>query len=114
MQIRTRIKTAKPESEFDKTLEQELLNYSFNLAQVLNGGLKFSDNFNGEILTLADTGPADSEQTVPHSLKRLPTGFLVLRRSNAGVVYDSGTAWTTTTIFVKCSTGNATVTLFVF
>ncbi|KKM18803.1 hypothetical protein LCGC14_1662060, partial [marine sediment metagenome] len=29
------------------------------------------------------------------------------------VVYDSGTTWTATTIYLKCSAANAAVTLFV-
>lgn len=44
MQIRRRIKTEKPESEFDKTLEQELLSAWLELATLVNGGLTIADN----------------------------------------------------------------------
>jgi len=45
MQIRRRIKTAKPESKFDESLEQELLSAWYELAQVVNNGLSIKDNF---------------------------------------------------------------------
>ncbi len=116
MQIRTRIKTAKPDpkNEFEKSLEQELLNFSLELAQILNKGLKFSDNFNAETLTIADSGAADSQNTVAHTLKRAPSGYLVLKINKAGAVYDSGTTWTDTNIYLKCSVANCAITLLVF
>jgi hypothetical protein len=44
-QIRRRIKTVKPESEFDKALEQELLSYAFELSNIINNGITIKDNF---------------------------------------------------------------------
>ena len=116
MQIRKRIKTVKPDekNEFEKSLEQELLSYSLELAQILNKGLKFSDNFNAEIKTIADSGVANSENTVAHTLKRVPAGYLVFKINKAGVVYDSGTTWTDTNIYIKCSVANCAITLLLF
>jgi len=114
MQIRSRVNTGKPESNFDKSLVQELLSYSYELATLLNGGLKFSDNFNAQIIPIADSGNADSENTVAHTLKRVPTGFLIIKINKAGIVYDSGTSWTTTNIYVKCNVANCAITLLVF
>lgn len=45
MQIRRRIKTAKPETVFEVALEQELLSFSLELSALLNNGLKIMDNF---------------------------------------------------------------------
>lgn len=116
MQIRKRIKTVKPASdnEFEKSLEQELLSYSLELAQIINRGIKFSDNFNAEILTVADTGAADTQFTIAHPLKRAPAGYLVIKINKAGVVYDSGAAWTDTDMYLKCSAANCAVTVLVF
>ena len=44
-QVRRRIKTAKPESEFDRALEQELLSFGFELSGILNNGITVADNF---------------------------------------------------------------------
>ena len=43
--IRRRIKTARPENNFDKSLEQELLNFVYELSGLLNNGLSVKDNF---------------------------------------------------------------------
>jgi hypothetical protein len=43
--IRRRIKTSKPESSFDLSLEQELLSFSVELAKILNNGISIKDNF---------------------------------------------------------------------
>lgn len=114
MQIRSRIKTGTPESAFDRALEQELLSYSLQNAQILNKGLQYGDNFNAEITTISDTGTANSSNTVPHTLKRVPIGFHVININKAGVVYDAGTSWTVTDIYLKCDTANCTVKLIVF
>ncbi len=114
MQIRSRLKTPKEESEFDKSLTQELLSAWRELSDLLNGGLKFSDNHNAETVTVSDTGTANTQFTVSHTLKRVPTGFIVTSRTGTGVVYNSGTAWTTTAIYLKCTTANNNINVLVF
>ncbi len=114
MQIRSRLNTIKPESEFDKVLEQELLAYCSDLARLLNGGLKFSDNQNAKTVEVADTGTANTEFSVTHTLKRVPSGFIVVRRTGTGVIYESGTAWTATTIYLKSTTANNAISVLIF
>lgn len=113
-QIRTRIKTTQPSNQFEKTLEQELLSFTLELAGLVNKGLKFDDNFNANILDISDSGAADSSNTVPHTLKRVPTGFIVININKAGVVYAAGTAWTETDIYLKCNVANCTIKILVF
>lgn len=114
MQIRKRLKTTKPETDFDVSLEQELHSGWLELATLLNKGLSFIDNFNAVTVTVADTGVANTEFSFAHGLKRIPTGYLVIRRNKAGVVYDSGTTWTVSTIYLKCSVANVSITVIVF
>lgn len=114
MQIPTRIKTAKPQSPFEESLEQELLSYSLKLASLLNGGLKFSDNFNAQIKEYTTNGAANTEDAVTHTLKRVPSGFIVIDQDKAGVMYHSGTAWTATTIYLKNSVATVAVKILIF
>lgn len=114
MQIRTRLKTPKEESEFDKSLTQELLSAWRELSQAVNAGLKFEDNFNAQIVDVSDSGTANTEFSVAHTLKRVPIGYLIFKTNKAGVVYDSGTTWTATAIYLKCSTANTILKIFVF
>lgn len=113
-QLRKKLKTAAPESNFDQALEQELLSAWFELSVLLNKGLGFVDNFNCVSVTVADTGGANTEFTVAHSLKRIPTGYLVIRRDKGGVIYDSGTTFTVANIYLKCSVANAAITVLIF
>jgi len=114
VQIRNRVKTAKPETDFEKSLEEELLSFSGELSQILNGGLKFSDNFNAVTVNITDTGTANSENTVAHTLKRVPVGFIVVNTNKAVSAYDSGTAWTATNVYLKFNTANCNVKVLIF
>lgn len=107
--IPKRIKTAKPSSEFEKTMEQEMLHYTLKLDEVVNGGLKFSDNINCEVKTVADTGAANTEFTVAHTLKVVPSGFLLVNSDKAAKVYASGTSWTTTNVYLKADAANCEI-----
>lgn len=114
MQIRKRIKTAQPENAFETSLEQELLSYTYELSELLNAGLKFSDNFNAQIITITDTGAANSENTLAHTLKRVPEGFIITYANKAVAGYDSGTSWTTSNIYLKFNAANCNVKVLVF
>jgi len=103
-------------SELDDILSdlfESLKKYTIKLADVINGDLRFEENINADIVTVADTGAANTEKAVTHSLKRIPNGFVVISIDKAGYCYDSGTAFTSTTIYIKCSVANAAVKLLI-
>lgn len=117
MQIPTRIKLGEPGNEFEKSLQEELIKYSIVLAKVLNDGIKFVDNFNAEIKSLTSDAVADTEETVAHTLGRIPSGYLVLHRSKAGILYQgpsTGTAWTATAIYVKSNVASTAYSILIF
>ena len=109
MQIRRRIDTSQPESNFDRVIEEALSIYIAEVAQILNKGLKVDDNFNAEVVTIADTGAADSENTLSHTLKRTPNYFIVLYSDKAVSAYDGGTSWTSTAVYLKFNAANCNV-----
>ena len=67
-----------------------------------------------ESLTVADSGSADAEFSITHHLDRTPIGFIATKSDAACSVYDSGTTWTTTTIYLKCDAANVALTITVF
>lgn len=71
---------------------------------------------NGQPDFLEVTTPASTsdELEVSHGLGRKPRGVIVIRSTSAISVYDSGTEWTTGSLFVKFSVADADVTLAVF
>lgn len=50
---------------------------------------------------------ANTEEVVSHGLGRVPTKAWLKYKDRACDIYDSGTAWTTTVIYLKCSVGSA-------
>ena len=114
MQLRKNLRLIKPDTDYNKNLDRELTSGWMELADTLNGGLKFSDNFNQETITVSDTGTADVEIAVTHTLKRIPVGFILINRNKAASVYSSGTAWTATTIYLKANLANCNITIMVF
>ena len=69
-------------------------------------------NIEGEYQIVTDTGLIDTEFTVAHTLGIAPTTFLQMSINKGGVCYKSGTAWTSTNAYFKCTVANANVTLF--
>lgn len=76
-----------------------------------NTGSK-GENIAGEWQVVADTGTINTEFTVNHTFGSVPIGYLVTKVNKAGIIYDSGTTWTSSSIYLKCSIANATVSLF--
>ncbi len=73
---------------------------------------KASENIAGEFQVYTSNGTADTEDAVAHTLGSIPKGFLVINIDKGGVVYDSGTAWTSSNIYLKVTTISTAVTLF--
>lgn len=84
--------------------------------------IEFGDGTNREnmaidfvTITNAAGYVADAEIVVPHTLNGVPKGYIVINQSVAGSLYDSGTAWTTTNIYLKFDVaGAATIKIMVF
>lgn len=100
-------------TSFDELLLRYLNDQEQNLDSVLNGGLNFTDNFEGKFVTYTTNATPDTEDTVDHPLKKIPTGFFVTDLDKAGIVYRSGTS-TETQLLLKCNVASMTVTVFVF
>ena len=62
---------------------------------------------------LTTPGTANTPFTVSHDLGYVPTRFHVVYNDSAGVVYDSGVAWTASAISLKCSAASATIRVFI-
>lgn len=90
-------------------------------ARVLAGNVSFgsgsaqdtSQNISGVWATGTTPVTPGTLFTVNHTLGRVPVGFDVKRMDEAGSIYDSGTPWTATQIFLKSSAASATFTLFI-
>ena len=59
-------------------------------------------------------GTANTEDTVAHSLGRIPVGMFTGTPDKAASIYSGSTAWTATNIFLKASVATVTVRVLVF
>lgn len=102
-----------PENRFEILLVEAFLKYTMKLADAVNGGLKLNENIDCQVKSVT-TAAADTEVSVAHTLKRVPTGFIVINIDKAAIVYDSGSTWTTTNIYIKCNVATVAVKLLIF
>jgi hypothetical protein len=86
----------------------------------INGGICFGDgtqsaqagNIRGQSITVTSPPVADTEFEVPHGLKRVPIGRLILDQDKQGQLYASNRGgWGVTRVFFKCN--QAAVTFFI-
>lgn len=73
------------------------------------------ENIDGQFLTITTNAVANTETTFSHSLASVPVGYLVLGQDKAGSLYQlasTGTAWTNSSISLKCSVASVTFNLF--
>ncbi len=75
---------------------------------------RHSENLDGIFEVISDTGSADVEFSITHGLDRVPVGFIVMKSSKSGGTYDSGTTWTATIIYLKNSSANNAITIWIF
>ena len=106
--------------QVDQNLVRSFNNDLRNVILALSGRVRFGsvgdgdrgENISGEWQTFTSNGSADTEDTIAHTLGSVPEGFIVTNINKGGVVYDSGTSWTSSNIYLKTSVSSATVTIF--
>jgi hypothetical protein len=83
----------------------------------LNTGLtrlSFNDNFESD-LSESITIAATTEVEVKHSLKSIPSYYLIVRQTGDARIIDGDTAWTNDKIYLKNTSGtDAVVSLLIF
>jgi hypothetical protein len=72
----------------------------------------YKANMDGEWFSIVDTGAVGADVVLNHSLKRVPVGYIVFAQDKAGSIYISGTPWTTSQAFLKGSTANMNIRVF--
>lgn len=104
---------ALPQDDWGRNIERALDDFLSQVTLIVNKGIRFADNFDAQMVSVT-TAAADTEVTVAHTLKRVPTGYLVYSRDKGGTVYDSGTAFTSSNIYIKCTTATTVLKLLIF
>lgn len=69
-------------------------------------------NIQGEWHSGTTPGTPNTEFSITHGLGFVPNGYDTKRFSANGIIYDSTTAWTNTTVYLKSSAASANYTIF--
>lgn len=92
-----------------------------NVVLVLQGRVRFGPNNNiinkgenilGQFVTYTTNSSPNTEDAVPHNLGSVPVGYIVVRQNKSASLYDSGKTWTSSNLYLKCSTASTLVTIF--
>lgn len=73
------------------------------------------ENIFGQWLQVTTNGTKDTEDTFTHTCGTVPVGYIIVWQDKAGSLYQgpsTGTAWTSTRIYLKCSVASVTFKLF--
>lgn len=106
--------TAPPDTDYTKNLEKTLDEAFQRLREILNKGLLFADNFDAYIATITTDATPGLETAITHGLKRVPSGYLVMSRDKAAIIYDGASAWTATTLYIRSDVASVTAKVIVF
>lgn len=98
-------------NDFDITLLRKALS-NISFGQKTNN-TDNGQNIVGQWITGTSPSAANTEFAVAVNLGYIPVGFDVKRQNAAASFYDSGTAWTESNIYLKCSVASVVYTLFV-
>jgi hypothetical protein len=101
--------------ELDKDIE--------SLHTALQGRIRFGggidgergENLSGEWQVFTTSATPDAENTIAHTLGSVPVGYIICGQDKAGSLYqlsDTGTAWTGSNIYLKCSVASITFKVF--
>ena len=82
------------------------------LLRCINGGISFRDNLDAKQVSYTSNGVANTEDTVAHTLGRVPIGFIVVSVDKGATVYKSN-AFTATALKLKCTQATTAVILYV-
>lgn len=92
-----------------------ILNGNVSLGSIDSTGTESPGNIDNKHVLVNVTVAANTEFAVTHNLNRVPTGFLIVRTGMSGLSFvDSGTAWTTTQIFLKSNQANPVAVLQIY
>lgn len=84
------------------------------LSNIMEKGIKIDDNLDLCIVTYTSNATPDTEDTITHTLRRVPIGRLVIRQDKAASFYDGGTSWDSAAIYLKCDVASVAATIVIF
>lgn len=102
-----------PENAFEKDLEIALDAIFSAIKEILNGGIRITDNLNSRISTITTSATPGTETAIAHGLKRIPAGAIILERDKAGHVFLGSSGKDSENYYVQSDVASVTVSLLI-
>lgn len=98
--------------EGEEEVKKQVTIFFGQIKNILNKGIVIQDNLNVSIVSVTFNA-ANTDTQVAHTLKRTPTGFIVVGASAANTIYNGSTANTDKVMYLRANgTGTAKVIIF--
>lgn len=94
--------------------ESKLSNSSVTNDKILDKTIDILTKLDAELVNYTSDLIANTEDGVPHSLNRVPIGYLVVGLDKPTVVFKGVSAWNSTHIFLQCDKPSVSVSVLVF
>lgn len=91
-----------------------LTDFHNRLVAILNRGISFSDNVDCVIITTTTSATPDAENTIAHTLGKVPSGYIVYSQNKAGSLYLGTTSWSNANIYLKSNIASVIFKIIVF
>lgn len=95
--------------QFDRDLITALGNWSLNIKGILDKGISVDDNLDCDVIEFTSNAVAGTEDTIAHSLGKVPHHYIVTSVDKAAVIYRGTTAFTSTNVYLKSSVATTAV-----
>ena len=83
-------------------LKRWLSAWAVDTTTQINGNIDFTSNIKCKIVDVSFKA-ANTDTTIRHQLKKIPTGYIVVRSNVAAVVYDGSVEFSTLSLTLKSS-----------
>lgn len=108
----------RPQSFNEQNIHKKL--YMDDLHKLVTGNISFGSGFNtedknilGTMVEVPDSGLANTSIAITHNLGYIPKFYDVKYISLASQIFDFGTPWTTTKIFLASTTAHTKFRVFI-
>ena len=99
---------------YTSKLAVALQNFNRKLVDIINKGIRIEDNLNVQEKAYTTNGTPNTEDSVSHTLKRIPRGYFLVGSDKAVSLYNGTTSWTATALYIKANVASAAITIIIY
>lgn len=83
------------------------------IVDVVNGNLEFEKNISSQIVGVS-INTTNTDVYVPHGLKRVARGYIVVSQNTNAGIFNGAATWTTAGIYIRAGTSAVVAQILIF